>query len=110
MYAFCRFVDDVADDEGRRDPAALLARVARGTGAGVHRHADASHRGGAGGLGPRFGLPQSVFVELIDGVEMDLTRRRYATFEELLRVLLPRRVHRRPAVHRDLRLPAAERA
>ena len=26
LYAFCRFVDDIADDDNRRDPAGLLAR------------------------------------------------------------------------------------
>ena len=26
MYAFCRFVDDIADDADRRAPADLLAR------------------------------------------------------------------------------------
>ena len=33
----------------------------------------------------RFNIPQQYFVEVIDGVEMDLTRRRYATFDDLRR-------------------------
>ena len=83
VYAFCRFVDDIADDQGRRDPAALLAawraelaRVYAGT---------PTHPIGAALADSvqRFALPQSHFVELIEGVEMDLTRRRYATFDEL---------------------------
>ena len=31
----------------------------------------------------RFNIPRRYFEEIIDGVEMDLTRTRYATFEEL---------------------------
>jgi len=85
VYAFCRFVDDVADDDAERDPAALLARWRTeldAVFAGTARHpigvalADAVRR---------FDLPREPFAELIAGVEMDLTRRRYATFEELYR-------------------------
>jgi phytoene synthase len=85
VYAFCRFVDDVADglEPGRRDPAALLAhwrdeldRVYAGTPAhpiGIAL-ADAVHR---------FALPRRPFADLIRGVEMDLSRHRYRTFDEL---------------------------
>jgi phytoene synthase len=85
VYAFCRFVDDVADDSNRRDPAALLARwrdeLARAyTGQSEHpigrALTDAVRR---------FPLEQRHFLELIAGVEMDLTRRRYRSFEELYR-------------------------
>ena len=54
----------------------------------------------------QFNLPRQPFEDLIDGVEMDLDRQRYETFDELLRVLPARRVGRRPDLHRDLRLPA----
>ena len=85
VYAFCRFVDDVADglDAGARDPAALLARWREEIDrvyAGTATHpigialADAARR---------FALPQRHFTDLIRGVEMDLSRRRYATFDEL---------------------------
>jgi len=85
VYAFCRFVDDVADglDAGARDPAALLARwreeldrVYAGT---------ATHPIGIAltDAARRFALPQHHFTDLIRGVEMDLSRRRYATFDEL---------------------------
>jgi phytoene synthase len=83
VYAFCRFIDDVADDEGRRDPAALLARWRTElaevyTGKPTHPIAVA-----LADAVQRFELPQTVFLELIDGVEMDLTRQRYGTIEEL---------------------------
>jgi len=83
VYAFCRFVDDIADDEGRSDPSELLGRwreeVAR-VYDGVPTHpisralADTVRR---------FPLRQSNFLDLIRGVEMDLSRKRYATFEQL---------------------------
>jgi phytoene synthase len=83
VYAFCRFVDDIADDATRRDPQALLARwrdeLAR-IYAGTPTHpigralADAVRR---------FPLAQQHFLDLIRGVELDLTRRRYETFDDL---------------------------
>src|SRR5262249_34916317 len=85
VYAFCRFVDDVADElEPRRPhPATLLARWRDEldrvyTGAPTHpigvALADAVRR---------FALPRRHFTDLIRGVEMDLSRRRYQTFDEL---------------------------
>lgn len=83
VYAFCRFVDDIADDAARRDPAALLGRwrdelTRLYEGAPTHpigrALADAVRR---------FPLPRQCFLDLIRGVELDLTRRRYATFDEL---------------------------
>jgi len=83
VYAFCRFVDDIADDENRSDPAALLGRwreeVARVyDGAPTHPISRA-----LADTVRRFPLRQSNFLDLIRGVEMDLSRKRYATFEEL---------------------------
>lgn len=83
VYAFCRFVDDVADDESKRDPAALLARWRAEldrvfTGGATHpigiALADAVQR---------FHLPREPLEELIHGVEMDLRVRRYATWDDL---------------------------
>lgn len=85
VYAFCRFVDDLADDGVARDPAILLAcwrdeldRVYAGT---------ATHPIGVALADAvrRFDLPREPLAELIAGVEMDLTRRRYETFDELHR-------------------------
>jgi phytoene synthase len=83
VYAFCRFVDDIADDQNRHHPAALLARWREELDqvyGGTPTHpigralADAVQR---------FPLPQEYFLDLICGVEMDLTQRRYGTFDEL---------------------------
>lgn len=83
VYAFCRFVDDIADDESATDPAALLERW-RGeldrvySGSPTHPISRAlAHNVRA------FGIPRRYFEEIIDGVEMDLSRTRYERFEDL---------------------------
>jgi len=83
VYAFCRFVDDIADEQGTAEPARLLTRwrdeLDRAySGRPTHpigaALADAVHR---------FPLEQRHFVDLMRGVEMDLSRRRYARFDDL---------------------------
>lgn len=88
LYAFCREVDDVADDETvpveerRRRLAAWREDIARASGRvpgeprmAVNRELSAvirEHR-----------LPYELFDELIQGVEMDLDIKRYETWAEL---------------------------
>lgn len=82
VYAFCRAADDIADEPAERtDPARLLARwraELAGIYAGRPRHpigvalADAVER---------FAIPRAHFDAVIDGVEMDLSRTRYETWE-----------------------------
>ncbi len=83
VYAFCRFVDNIADDGSVRTPELLLTRwreeldrvyqgqarrpVSRALSDGVRR----------------FNIPREHFDQIIAGAEMDLTRHRYAAFEEL---------------------------
>ncbi|CAK0768703.1 Presqualene diphosphate synthase [uncultured Gammaproteobacteria bacterium] len=72
IYAFCREVDDVADDEG--DPAEKLVRLGR-----WREEIERLYQGRPTVLttralaGPvaRFALPQGEFLGLIDGMEMD---------------------------------------
>jgi len=83
VYAFCRFIDNIADDELAREPAAMLARWRRELAA---VYADAPGHPISRALADsvaRFGIPRRYFEEVIAGVEMDLTRRRYASFAEL---------------------------
>lgn len=85
LYAFCRFVDDIADDDSNARPADLLARwreeLDRVYG-GTPTHpigralADAA---------ARFPIDRKHFHDLIDGVEMDLRQRRYESFDDLYR-------------------------
>ncbi|MGH7914181.1 MAG: presqualene diphosphate synthase HpnD [Candidatus Binataceae bacterium] len=83
VYAFCRFVDDIADDQSVGQPAELLSRwreelerVFNGSPAHPISRALAHNV-------RRFALPRRYFEEIIDGVEMDLGHTRYATFAEL---------------------------
>lgn len=88
LYAFCREVDDVADDESR--PVGERRAALQSWRADVSRACD--------GLEPTFpvnrelrpviarhGLPFRLFDELIQGVEMDLDQGRYETYAELER-------------------------
>jgi phytoene synthase len=86
LYAFCREVDDVADEETqplekrRADLAAWREDVRLACNGGapsfpVNRELQA--------VVARYRLPYSHFDELIRGVEMDLDTKRYQTFEEL---------------------------
>jgi len=86
LYAFCREVDDVADEEQapaekRRDQlGAWREDVRRATDGGapqfaVNRELQPVAR--------EFHLPFSLFDELIQGCEMDLEKKRYETYEQL---------------------------
>ncbi|MHB8382430.1 MAG: presqualene diphosphate synthase HpnD [Candidatus Binataceae bacterium] len=83
VYAFCRFVDDIADDESIREPAALLRRWREELGrvyGGVPTRPISRALADAAA---RFSIPPEYFEEVIAGVEMDLSRKRYSTFLEL---------------------------
>ena len=83
FYAFCRVVDDIADDEGWTTPQRLEAldrwrAVVRG---------DAPDREPFENdlleLRGRYQIPPEELLEIIDGVAMDIEPRRYRTWEEL---------------------------
>jgi phytoene synthase len=86
VYSFCRHSDDIVDDEQGVDAARKALEQWR-------KDLDECYRGSA--LNPilqalmpvieRFQLPPEYFHALIDGMEMDLVKRRYETFEELSR-------------------------
>jgi phytoene synthase len=84
FYAFCRVVDDVADDPG-------MAADERATRLDAWRRAVLEGRGEGDPvltevvpLPERYGFPREWLVEIIEGVTSDLGRVRYATYEELL--------------------------
>jgi phytoene synthase len=86
LYAFCREVDDVADDESqpvqrrREQLAAWRADVSRACGT------DTPHFAVNRELQPvirQYQLPFSHFDQLIQGVEMDLEINRYQDYEQL---------------------------
>jgi phytoene synthase len=88
FYTFCRLVDDIADslDHPPEEKAALLNAWRRSLAspsviagpAAAPRLLDQLH-----GLIAKYHLPREHFLEILAGVEMDLTGRHYATFEQL---------------------------
>ncbi|XXF79009.1 phytoene/squalene synthase family protein [Myxococcaceae bacterium GXIMD 01537] len=109
LYAFCRRLDDLVDGGGT-EVGELPGRLARARRAVAEVYVGlpelASPRlgppgpralGEGGGLSPwdagefaalaacirRYRIPEEPFQELISGMEMDLTRQRYDTWEEL---------------------------
>lgn len=86
VYAFCRAIDDLADDPPRgsgADPLPSLRRY-RGEIGLCYDGAPTLPvtRGLAEPIG-RFAIPRQPFEDLLDGVEMDLCLTRYATFADL---------------------------
>ena len=83
-YAFCRLCDDATDDTDDPDVKLQL----------VEQQREALEKTCAGRPEGRvhlalhdtintFGIPRSYLDEVINGVEMDITKTRYSTFEEL---------------------------
>jgi phytoene synthase len=83
VWDFCRAVDDEVDEPGSGSPQAALGAWREE----VARCFDGTPETAQGRrLQPfirRFSLPRRPFEDLIDGVEMDLTRSRYETFDDL---------------------------
>jgi phytoene synthase len=86
VYAFCRLVDDIADDPALRgDRGMLLERW--------HEELIDAYRGKArhpvgialGDAVHRFALPEQCFLDLLAGIESDLRGEEFATFAELER-------------------------
>ncbi len=84
IYAFCRLADDIADDPGvAGNRTALLARW--------REELDGAYRGKARhpvGVAlsdaiDRYRLPESVFLDLLSGVEFDLEQRPIDSFNDL---------------------------
>jgi len=84
LYAFCREVDDVVDESTDEHIARIKLQWWRDTmkntfgGEPEHpvQHALAN-------IIDRYRLPLELFLEIIDGMEMDLDNQRYPTFKEL---------------------------
>jgi hypothetical protein len=86
LYAFCREVDDVADDESESEkpPPRSPGRLARGSPPRLRWQTPTFPV--ARELQPviaQYHLPFAYFDELIRGVEMDLDIKRYETYEAL---------------------------
>ena len=84
LYAFCREVDDVADE--CHDVAIARTKLAWWRNEVSHIFAGSPEHPVGQALVPlvrEFGLPAAEFDEIIAGMEMDLTQNRYADFDQL---------------------------
>lgn len=89
VYAFCKHIDDIVDENPTTDTAEIFQKRERlqwwrqqidALYAGESTHAVVAT------LGPvvrSFSIPKQYFLTLIDGCERDLIQRRYETFDEL---------------------------
>ena len=83
-YAFCRHCDDIADEDLPHDEKMRLF-------ADTRRRLTESQDGSAqdpvfmalGDAAKAFGIPAEYFEQIIEGVEMDLTKTRFQDFDEL---------------------------
>ena len=84
-YTFCRYCDDSVDAEGSTDQK--LARINH-----LRRMLDETYAGrateplfiGLWDVATSYEIPQEYFEEVLNGVESDLIKTRYADFDELL--------------------------
>ena len=84
-YAFCRYCDDVADEDMPLDEKTRLLAELRQSLAECESGRPAGPVFTALHDGSRaFGVPYEYYRTVIDGVEMDLTRTRYESFDELI--------------------------
>jgi 15-cis-phytoene synthase len=87
IYGFCRLVDNVTDAGvyTDRQHAAAKLQALREDIRSICNEAPGHGKGWSAlrEVVTRYQIPENHFLDLIRGVEMDLTRSRYATFEEL---------------------------
>ena len=86
LYAFCREVDDIADDESRPAEERRIRLAAWRADVRAACEGDVPEIGIIRELQPviaRHRLPYPLFDELLSGVEMDLDTKRYSTYEDL---------------------------
>jgi len=84
LYAFCREVDDVVDECSDENVARTTLAWWRGQVAAIY--GGTPQHPVAQALVPlvrQFNLPQEHLLEIIDGMEMDLTQHQYADFKSL---------------------------
>ncbi len=89
VYDFCRYTDDIVDlaEEGQAayNPFEFLNRWKIALEEAICRESAYPMLNKLVNVARRFSIPFELFFELIRGVEMDLTQKRYPSFEELYR-------------------------
>jgi phytoene synthase len=84
VYAFCRTTDDIVDND--RDELTNIERLHQWRGElGRALEGESSYAllNQLSGIAQRFNIPVRHFYDLVRGVEMDLVKKRYGTFDEL---------------------------
>jgi 15-cis-phytoene synthase len=82
VYAYCRAVDDCADEEGGEGEAGLARWLAEAHRAYAGTPETALGRELAEAVA-RFPIPRACLEDVVSGCRMDLTTRRYASFADL---------------------------
>lgn len=93
VYAFCRYADDIIDEDEEVDAPVPELRVARKRERlnRLRMEVERCYRGESrhpillplAAVVKRFHIPKQYFLTLLDGMEMDLVRNRYRTFDDL---------------------------
>lgn len=84
VYAFCRYTDDLVDEErDERRKVVLLRRWRTELGEALRGESTFPLLNQLSATARRFHIPVDHFYDLIRGMEMDLARTRYESFEEL---------------------------
>jgi phytoene synthase len=84
VYAFCRFTDDIVDEEGdQRKKVVRLRKWRMELGQALRGISKFTILNQLNSTARKFNIPVDHFYDLIRGVEMDLSKNRYQTFDEL---------------------------
>jgi phytoene synthase len=84
VYAFCRYTDDIVDEGPDGEPKVVLLRKwRRELGKALRGTSTFPLLNQLSSTARRFNIPVNHFYDLIRGMEMDLAKRRYRTFDEL---------------------------
>jgi phytoene synthase len=84
VYSFCRTTDDIVDNV--RDPSTNVERLAKWRAElerALNGSSEYSTLNQLSAIAKKFNIPVEHFYELIRGVEMDIIKHRYETFDEL---------------------------
>ena len=83
-YTFCRYCDDSVDAEGSIDEKlARISRLRELLSETYDGHAQEPLFIGLADVAARYRIPQEYFQEVLNGVQSDLVKTRYADFDEL---------------------------
>lgn len=85
IYSFCRITDDIVDDNNmsREQKQLKLDEWKNSLSNAFNKKSENELFAELNDCVEEFNIPQRPFFDLIDGMEMDLNKSRYSTFEEL---------------------------